>query len=164
MPWRGSQSHHRGGNTPGRGANHITGDGICSATVLAGDQPGGLSRPAQRPSRKTPAQHRRGQSRRGNGGDSNRCAKPSTAAQREGDPGRGGLQGTRPRTGQLGGPASRGLLLLLRPRPAQNIRRPPNQRLKTYAARQINGSRRSLVSFPSRCLSCTSLDECARTS
>eukprot|EP00959_Pyramimonas_sp_CCMP1952_P204806 4282737-Pyramimonas_sp.AAC.1 len=27
---------------------------------------------------------------------------------REGDPGRGGLQGTRPRAGQLGGPASRG--------------------------------------------------------
>eukprot|EP00976_Prorocentrum_cordatum_P092404 1188921-Prorocentrum_minimum.AAC.3 len=27
----------------------------------------------------------------------------------EGDPGRGGLQGTRPRAGQLGGPASRGL-------------------------------------------------------
>eukprot|EP00959_Pyramimonas_sp_CCMP1952_P390410 8180967-Pyramimonas_sp.AAC.1 len=30
-------------------------------------------------------------------------------AQEEGDPGRGGLQGTRPRAGQLGGPASRGL-------------------------------------------------------
>eukprot|EP00976_Prorocentrum_cordatum_P085135 1185941-Prorocentrum_minimum.AAC.1 len=29
---------------------------------------------------------------------------------REGDPGRGGLQGTRPRAGQLGGPASRGLV------------------------------------------------------
>eukprot|EP00959_Pyramimonas_sp_CCMP1952_P069950 1460358-Pyramimonas_sp.AAC.1 len=28
----------------------------------------------------------------------------------EGDPGRGGLQGTRPRAGQLGGPASHGLL------------------------------------------------------
>eukprot|EP00976_Prorocentrum_cordatum_P117755 1196357-Prorocentrum_minimum.AAC.1 len=30
-------------------------------------------------------------------------------SRREGDPGRGGLQGTRPRAGQLGGPASRGL-------------------------------------------------------
>ena len=29
---------------------------------------------------------------------------------REGVPGRGGLQGTRPRAGQLGGPASRGLV------------------------------------------------------
>eukprot|EP00976_Prorocentrum_cordatum_P063661 1177172-Prorocentrum_minimum.AAC.2 len=28
---------------------------------------------------------------------------------REGDPGRGGLQGARPRAWQLGGPASRGL-------------------------------------------------------
>eukprot|EP00976_Prorocentrum_cordatum_P088536 1187346-Prorocentrum_minimum.AAC.2 len=28
---------------------------------------------------------------------------------REGDPGRGGLQGARPRAGQLGGPASHGL-------------------------------------------------------
>eukprot|EP00959_Pyramimonas_sp_CCMP1952_P219632 4592209-Pyramimonas_sp.AAC.1 len=29
--------------------------------------------------------------------------------EREGDPGGGGLQGTRPRAGRLGGPASRGL-------------------------------------------------------
>eukprot|EP00959_Pyramimonas_sp_CCMP1952_P343141 7188163-Pyramimonas_sp.AAC.2 len=29
----------------------------------------------------------------------------------EGDPGRGGLQGTGPRAGQLGGPACRGLTL-----------------------------------------------------
>eukprot|EP00959_Pyramimonas_sp_CCMP1952_P054641 1142115-Pyramimonas_sp.AAC.2 len=33
---------------------------------------------------------------------------------REGDPGRGDLQGMRPRTGQLGGPASRGLSRIIR--------------------------------------------------
>eukprot|EP00976_Prorocentrum_cordatum_P062404 1176707-Prorocentrum_minimum.AAC.3 len=41
-------------------------------------------------------------------------------SEEEGDPGRGGLQGTRPRAGRLGGPASRGLglnvqLILQRP-------------------------------------------------
>eukprot|EP00976_Prorocentrum_cordatum_P076604 1182375-Prorocentrum_minimum.AAC.1 len=34
--------------------------------------------------------------------------KPCKVRIREGDPGRGGLQGTRPHAGQLGGPASRG--------------------------------------------------------
>eukprot|EP00959_Pyramimonas_sp_CCMP1952_P257591 5381953-Pyramimonas_sp.AAC.1 len=34
---------------------------------------------------------------------------PRTAQRREGDPGRGGQQGTRPHAGQLGGPASRSL-------------------------------------------------------
>ena len=36
----------------------------------------------------------------------------------EGDPGRGGLQGTRPRAGQLGGPASRGLSVCSGSRPS----------------------------------------------
>eukprot|EP00976_Prorocentrum_cordatum_P068638 1179224-Prorocentrum_minimum.AAC.1 len=35
-----------------------------------------------------------------------------------GDPGRGGLQGTRPRAGQLGGPASRGLSVCSGSRPS----------------------------------------------
>eukprot|EP00959_Pyramimonas_sp_CCMP1952_P358034 7496621-Pyramimonas_sp.AAC.1 len=38
------------------------------------------------------------------------CERATAFERREGDPGRGGLQGTRPRAGQLGGPASRGLL------------------------------------------------------
>eukprot|EP00976_Prorocentrum_cordatum_P077922 1182883-Prorocentrum_minimum.AAC.2 len=41
---------------------------------------------------------------------------PSSLA-REGDPGRGGLQGARPRAWQLGGPASRGLTPPLHPAP-----------------------------------------------
>eukprot|EP00959_Pyramimonas_sp_CCMP1952_P341597 7155564-Pyramimonas_sp.AAC.1 len=37
------------------------------------------------------------------------CPAPTGGGRRDGDPGRGGLQGARPRAWQLGGPASRGL-------------------------------------------------------
>eukprot|EP00976_Prorocentrum_cordatum_P116763 1196208-Prorocentrum_minimum.AAC.2 len=39
------------------------------------------------------------------------CATSNIMRRREGGPGRGGLQGTRPRAGQLGRPAPRGLLI-----------------------------------------------------
>eukprot|EP00976_Prorocentrum_cordatum_P078170 1182992-Prorocentrum_minimum.AAC.1 len=44
--------------------------------------------------------------------DARRRKGTSIELNTEGDPGRGGLQGTRPRAGQLGGPASRGLSCL----------------------------------------------------
>eukprot|EP00976_Prorocentrum_cordatum_P059389 1175470-Prorocentrum_minimum.AAC.5 len=42
---------------------------------------------------------------------SRRSGGPAGCFPEEGDPGRGGLQGSGPRAGQLGGPASRGLVL-----------------------------------------------------